>query len=423
MPVVGGRHRPKLQGIVDRWVGMNQRSAVATTSTSTNTLPSPSSSLKSRQRPHHCSPAKKTAHRPLKRASYAGHELSSPSVLTVDATTSHQSDYKYHAEALEDDDDQATTITEQTGELTMLTNGSTNTFVSLEHQLQSMAISNSNLLHQHQTFLGLQPQQKVATRRGSAPPLLGLTVETPSPPPRTMSPTLHNHEAGAEDPQNMAVKKSPFEDAPSPNGSTTKKEEMQAQGTATTTPADVATASPTNTTALDIGAINTKRHVPILRKQVSFDPRTRIYLHLHLADFSQDEFAASFLTEEDMDRIQLENVDNISHLRSQINNNHEAHDGGGDVNEDVSSDFTARGLEVMASTESVLAHQATKQAAIDAVMDEQDEQFNGEYCDHHSIAMVYMAETSDSARAAYIRGTSDATYVNRFVREIQGEEY
>ena len=422
MPVVGGRRRPKLQGIVDRWVGMNQRSAVPTASTSIKTRPSPSS-LKSQQGSHH-SPAKKTTHRPLKRASYAGHELSSPSVLNADASYL-QSDYlcTYHAEALEDNDDQATTITEQTGELTMLTSVSTNTFVSLEHQLQSMAISNSSLLHQHQTFLGLQPQQKVATRRGSAPPLLGITVETPSPPPRIMSPTLHNHEAGAEDPQNMAVKKSPFEDVPGLNGSTTKKEEMQAQDTAaTTTPADMATTSPTNTTALDIGTNNTNSHVPILRKQVSFDPRTRIYLHLHLADFSQDEHAASFLTEEDMDRIQLENVDTISRLRSQINN-HETQVGGGDVNEDVSSDFTARGLEVMASTESVLAHQATKHAVIDAVMDEQDEQFDGEYCDHDRIAMVYMAETSDSARAAHIRGTLDAMYVNRFVREIQGEEY
>ena len=308
------------------------------------------------------------------------------------------------------DDDQATTITEQTDELTMFTNGSTNTFVSLENQFQNMLIHNSGL-HPHQTILGLQPQQKVTTRRCSAPPLLGLTVETPSPPPKNISPTLHNHQDEMEvDPQNIAVKKSPPQHVLSPNGNATNEEEIQAQDTATT----VVGIATTNPTAHDSIVANITAHVPILRKQISFDPKTRIYLHLHLTDFSQEEYNASFLTNEDMDRIQLENVNTISHLRSQ-NNNHENQ--GGDEEEDTSSEYTTRGLEVMSSIESVQAHQQTKQAAIDAVMDQQDEQFDGEYCDHNRIAVVYLAETSDSARAACIRGASDATYVNRCVRE------
>ena len=413
MPVIGSRRRPKLQGIVDRWVGINQRSAVAA---STNTTLPSSSSPSPQQRPHHF-PAEKTKERPtpprrpVKRASYAGHELSSPSVLNETNTngSSIQSNYKCHIDVSENDDDQATTITEQTGELTMVTSGSTNTFVSLESQFESMLIHNCSLLHQHRAF-PLQPRQKVTTRRCSAPPLLGVTVETPSPPPRNMSPTLHNHQDEVEDhPQNVAVNKTPPGDTPRPLGSATKKEEMQAQDTATM----AAGTSATNTTSLDSSVANTTIPVPVLKKQVSFDPKTRVYLHLHLADFSEDEYDASFLTNDDMDRIQLENINIIGLLRSQINNDESQ---GDDDEEDTSSEYTARGLEVMSSTESVQAHQQTKQAAIDAVMDQQDEQFDGEYCDHDHIAVVYMAETSDSARAAYIRGASDATYVNRFVR-------
>lgn len=415
MPAIGGRRRPKLQGIANRWVGINQRSAVAA---STNTIVPSSSSPNPQHRPQHV-PAKKTKNqptpprRPVKRASYAGHELSSPSDLNAKANTNGsnpQSNYKYHVEAL-DDDDQATTITEQTGELTMFTNGSTSTFVSLESQFQNMLIHNSGL-HPHQTFQGLEPEQKVTTRRCSAPPLLGLTVETPSPLPKNMSPTLHNHQDEVEvGPQNMAVKKSPPQNVfLSPNGGATNEEEIQVQDTATT----VASRSATNTTS-DSGVADITIPVPLLRKQVSLDPKTRIYLHLHLADFSLEEYNASFLTNEDMDRIQLENVNTIRHLRSQ-NTNHE-NQGRNDEEADTSSEYTARGLEVMSSTESVQALQQTKQAAIDAVMDQQDEQFDGEYCDHDRIAVVYMAETSDSASAAFIRGASDATYVNRFVRE------
>ena len=225
-----------------------------------------------------------------------------------------------------------------------------------------------------------------------------------------MPPTLHNHEDEVEaDNQNMTVKKSTPEDVPSSNGSAAKKEEMHAQDTVIT---DAGT-SPTNTTSLDSSAADITIPVPVLRKQVSFDPMTRIYLHLHLADFSQEEYNASFLTNEDMGRIQLEYINTIGRLRSQINNNESQ----GSDQEDTSSEYTPRGLEVMSSTESVQAHRQTKQAAIDAVMDQQDEQFDGEYCDHDRIAVVYMAETSDSVRAACIRGASDATYVNRFVRE------
>ena len=406
MPVIGSRRRPKLQGIVDRWVGVNQRSAVAA---STNpTLPSSSSSSSAspnpQQRPHQF-PAKKKTRRPLKRASYAGHELSSPSDPNVESSNSLQINHtKYHVEAL-NDDDQDTTITEQTGELTMFTNtcnGSINTFASLESQFESMLIHNK----------GLQPKQKVTTRRCSAPPLLGLTVETPSPPPKNMPPTLHNQEDEVEaDNQKMTVKKSTPEDVPSSNGSAAKKEEMHAQDAATTDAGTSLTC--TYTTSLDSSAADITIPVPVLRKQVSFDPKTRIYLHLHLADFSQEEYNASFLTNEDMGRIQLEYINTIGRLRSQINNNESQ----GSDQEDTSSEHTPRGLEVMSSTESVQAHRQTKQAAIDAVMDQQDEQFDGEYCDHDRIAVVYMAETSDSVRAACIRGASDATYVNRFVRE------
>jgi len=171
---------------------------------------------------------------------------------------------------------------------------------------------------------------------------------------------------------------------------------QKAQG-ATTTAAGAISASQDSSSKITPAAVS---------KQVTLHPKTMTFFHLHLMDYTEDEYTASFLTDQDIDRIQLENVDIINRLRSQS-------DG-----DETSSDF-ARGLEIMFTAASLQSHHAIKQAAIDAVMDEQEKQFDGGYCDNDRIAVAYMVETSASVQAANIRAASDARYVNHFVRDRQ----
>ena len=158
------------------------------------------------------------------------------------------------------------------------------------------------------------------------------------------------------------------------------------------------------------------------RRQLRFNPKTKVYLHLHLDDYTEDEFEASFVTDQDLSRIQLDTVQSIHRMRAAAaadgNHAHVAEDeqGAGEDAEGAEEHGCYRGLESVATPASAEAHRAAKAAAVDAVMDEQDRQVMAEIYDENRIAAACRQTSADSGTGAILRGASDAVYVQRFVR-------
>ena len=409
--ITSGR-RGRLQGIVDHWVGVNQRSAAVFDG----------------QQGQKLGPAE-PPHRPAKRASYAGHELS-----FSDLRYKHEAEYDSDEQSVESEsessfdccNDQATLCTEKTGELTQTTGHSSGTTTLAASFADGKKLSSFSDAKQqepskeeaHTVFEQLpMPQLR---RRVSAPPILGLTVETPSP---TTSKGIFSSVPTADDVDVLVSS----EDS-SIVSVTVEERGQQAQTSSTSTNTSVvepalsstAAAAPESAESTSDGVAAPTAIPALPRRQLRFNPKTRVYLHLHLDDYTDAEFEASYLTDEDLTRIQLDAVQSIHQMRVNTANGHHGivHVDDADIEEDESleEEHCSRGLESMASPTVAEAHRVTKAAVRDAVMDEQDRQFMAEVYHEDRIATTSISASADSVMEAILRGASDAVYVQRFVR-------
>ena len=404
---------------------MNQRSADQQAQTSSlDTLDTVGASVPT------CNKSMPAEHRarPTKRASYAGHELSF-------------SDLKYtHDEYSYDSDDsgssidcganhQGTLCTEKTGELTEKTghsSGITTLAASLapeEKKLSSIpSPSGKKQQPAHLTFEPLPMPQ--LHRRVSAPPILGLTVETPS--PTTASKTILSPVPKTDNDDVLVSSEDSSIVSVTVEDGAGQQAQTSGTGSSSTTssivepalspsPAVAAPAPAPPAASLSESTITAEETLPP-RRQLRFNPKTRVYLHLHLDDYTDAEYEASFVTDEDLTHIQPDAVQCIHQMRANgANGQH------GDIEEDDSSSeedhrYCSRGLENMASPTVAAAHRVTKAAVRDAVMDEQDRQFLAEIYDEERIAATSISASADSVMEAILRGASDAVFVQRFVR-------
>ena len=131
---------------------------------------------------------------------------------------------------------------------------------------------------------------------------------------------------------------------------------------------------------------------------VGFDRRTRVYLVKSHHDYNDAEHDQIYQTKLDERRSHRDVVRCVTILRS------------GSDEERRAEDCCPRGLEKMQSTESILRAKAAKQRAIDAVLDEQDRQWEGNLNDTGLIADISARNSSNAVEIALLRAESDAAF-------------
>lgn len=131
---------------------------------------------------------------------------------------------------------------------------------------------------------------------------------------------------------------------------------------------------------------------------VGFDRRTRVYLVEIHHDYSEAEYDQAYQTDVDERRNHQDIVRCITVLRT------------GSDEERRAEDYCPRGLEKMQSTESILRAKAAKERVVDAVLDEQDRQWEGNFNDTGLIADISARNSSNAVEIAILRAESDAAF-------------
>ena len=133
---------------------------------------------------------------------------------------------------------------------------------------------------------------------------------------------------------------------------------------------------------------------------VGFERRTRAYMYpvqIH-HDFSDAKYDQIYQTKLDERRKHKDIVRCLTILRS------------GSDEERRSDDYCPRGLETMWSTESILRSKAAQQRVIDAVLDEQERQWDLNLNDASLVAGISARHSSNAVEIALLRASSDAAF-------------
>ena len=101
-------------------------------------------------------------------------------------------------------------------------------------------------------------------------------------------------------------------------------------------------------------------------KTLRISPNIQVIPHLALSDYTDEEYDTTWETENDRARSHRHLVETLLLMRTNDGDFPTAHQ----------DDHTSRGLECMASPATLQRSKATKAAVIDAVLDEQDRQFD-----------------------------------------------
>lgn len=151
-------------------------------------------------------------------------------------------------------------------------------------------------------------------------------------------------------------------------------------------------------------AHTTSRSTP---RRVGFNRKTKVFLHLHLDDMTEEEYQATYTTEEDSHNSQHNLVQEIQTIRRQDQqsapqNNNIDHD------DEVVS---IRGIEHMRSAAAMQERKAVKKAVVDAVLDEQDRQWDKDADDDEALRAASLRHSGRSHRIAAERARQDALAV------------
>lgn len=129
-------------------------------------------------------------------------------------------------------------------------------------------------------------------------------------------------------------------------------------------------------------------------RSVVFAAATRIYPVKHLADFTDAEIAAVWITPEENKR-RLEDVSkNIQAMRN-------------NVAEDDSQGLCFRGLEMLKSGSILRANKINAEKHIDTVLNEQEQQWERAQINYERIAKVSETSSSQARQHAATKGLRD----------------
>ena len=132
-------------------------------------------------------------------------------------------------------------------------------------------------------------------------------------------------------------------------------------------------------------------------RRIRFANRTKVYLIQALSEISDEEFNATWTTNEDSNNAQAEIAKTVKAMRS----------GSTDIN------VCTRGLEHMRSAAHLEKCKNSKDAVLRAVLEEQERQWLAGHDDHEAIANA-AAQSSEWARSrALTLGESDAASARR----------
>ena len=132
---------------------------------------------------------------------------------------------------------------------------------------------------------------------------------------------------------------------------------------------------------------------------VGFTKRTRIYLVESLSDFSDSEIDAVWITPEESKASLADVAKNIRAMRS-------------NAAEDDSLGLCFRGLEAMRSASILQTSKSNKEKHIDAILDEQDRQWEEAEISHDKIGKVSQSSSEQARQYAIAKGTHDNIVAN-----------
>eukprot|EP00563_Minutocellus_polymorphus_P020608 CAMPEP_0197726924 /NCGR_PEP_ID=MMETSP1434-20131217/17709_1 /TAXON_ID=265543 /ORGANISM="Minutocellus polymorphus, Strain CCMP3303" /LENGTH=193 /DNA_ID=CAMNT_0043312979 /DNA_START=101 /DNA_END=682 /DNA_ORIENTATION=+ len=143
------------------------------------------------------------------------------------------------------------------------------------------------------------------------------------------------------------------------------------------------------------------------KRGLKFSRRTRIYLVPTLNELTQEEYDACYRTSEDEKESQDHLVKTITTARQH---------GGVDIPRNLRDQLTTRGIEHMACSSRMRQRSAIKKRVVNAVLDEQDQQFDdyeagktsSAVSDPERIASISQRLTRQCANAAWDKGIQDA---------------
>ena len=140
---------------------------------------------------------------------------------------------------------------------------------------------------------------------------------------------------------------------------------------------------------------------------VSFNSKTRIFLIPTVNEMSDAEWDVTYPTAEDMHRGQRNVVESILSLRQ-----------GRD--ESIEDGICHRGLEHMRSPATVEASRAAKMAVIDAVLYEQERQWDAGIFDEAALARVAEEASKTAKDVAHSLAVADEVFAGRYQKEEEG---
>ena len=158
--------------------------------------------------------------------------------------------------------------------------------------------------------------------------------------------------------------------------------------------------SPANLAAVPTAATAV---VPLLRhrsRQVGFNIRTQVYLVPSLSEYTDEELEACFTTEQDTKRNQRDIVNNVTKTR---------------MHGPAAEGICVRGLEYLVDPKLVQERKIAKERHYDAILDEQDRQWDADVfpTDWDAIAKVSLQSSKKSRDRAQMMGAKDAVIARR----------
>ena len=131
-------------------------------------------------------------------------------------------------------------------------------------------------------------------------------------------------------------------------------------------------------------------------KSVNFLRQTRTYLVPNLDEFTEEDYSRMFFTEQDRNRIQQDIIDSIAAMRI----------------DSQQSDLCIRGLESMRSNSHSEQAQTSRLQVINAVLDEQDRQWDehDDIVDHEKVSQASMGHSSSAIEEAITRAAEDSLF-------------
>ena len=130
------------------------------------------------------------------------------------------------------------------------------------------------------------------------------------------------------------------------------------------------------------------------RPSVSFAERTRIYLVESLSDFSDAEIDAVWITPEENKTSLADVAKNVQAMRS-------------NATEDDSQGLCFRGLEALKNASILQATKINKEKHVNAILDEQDRQWEEAEISHDEIAKVSQSSSEQARQHAVAKGHHD----------------